>query len=115
MFAPIALDRTDQIDDIIETTMNPKTNGVFVFKHSTRCIVSSMVLKDLKKQWDLDESFTVLLLDLIKFRHISNELAAQFRVIHESPQLLYISGGEVRHHASHWEVNMETVHNWLDD
>ena len=109
MLSLINLDRLDQIDEIIEQSMNPKIKGVFVFKHSTKCGTSRMALSQLSNHWNLDDSYPVYYLDIFKNRNISNELASRFRVIHESPQLLYISDGALVNHTSHWDINIERV------
>jgi bacillithiol system protein YtxJ len=115
MFSPIILDQKDQLENIIASSLNPQIKGVFVFKHSTRCGVSRMVLNELKRDWDLNDDVEFWILDLLKFREISNHIADRFRVVHESPQLLYISDGLPKQNASHYEANMETVHRWLND
>jgi bacillithiol system protein YtxJ len=51
----------------------------------------------------------IYLLDLIKFRDISNKISEQFDVMHQSPQLLKISNGKCTYHASHQEVSLENI------
>ena len=109
------LDHFDQINDIIELSMNPEIKGVFVFKHSTRCGTSRMALNQLTSHWSFDDRYPFFLLDILKNRDISNELASRFRVIHESPQLLYISKGTLMHDTSHWDINIDRVQTWLNE
>lgn len=74
---------------------------VLIFKHSTRCIVSKMVLKHFENEFDLHQSIIPYFLDLLEHRSISNAIADQFGVVHQSPQLILIKQGKVVYHASH--------------
>ncbi len=76
--------------------------GALIFKHSTRCAISSMVLNRFKREWNVaDGQMAVYYLDLIKHRDISNEISEMFSVRHESPQVLLIKQGECIYSASH--------------
>lgn len=86
-----------QLDEI---ELAPKK--VVVFKHSTRCGISRMVLKRFEKEYDFSEDqFQPYLLDLLNHRELSQEIASRFGVVHESPQLLMLKNGKIVHHASH--------------
>ena len=113
MYNPYILEEDNQLLDLIEMSKNPEFKGVLVFKHSTRCSVSYMAQKSLKSQWNID-GVPLYYLDLIKFRALSNQIANQFGVKHESPQLLFIKNGVCTHHASHFNVNVDTIQNWIN-
>jgi len=81
-----------------------------IFKHSTRCPISSMT----KKQFEFEstlipQDIPVYLLDLIKHREISNKIADKWQVRHESPQVLLIKGSECVYHESHNEIEVAKV------
>lgn len=79
-----------------------------IFKHSTRCSISMMVKKRFELDWDkLPENLPLYFLDLIKNRELSNQVAKEFSVNHESPQLLLIKDGECILDLSHGEVSVE--------
>ncbi|MDO3643876.1 MAG: bacillithiol system redox-active protein YtxJ [Mucilaginibacter sp.] len=79
-----------------------------IFKHSTRCSISMMVKKRFELDWNqLPENMPLYFLDLIKHRDISNQVASDFFVHHESPQMLIIKDGECILDASHGEVSVE--------
>lgn len=82
-----------------------------IFKHSTRCSVSSWVKKTLESEVKgfKDEDFDIYYLDLLQFRDVSNAAAEKFGVRHESPQILVIRNGKCVHHASHSAVTLEGV------
>ena len=76
----------------------------FIFKHSTRCSISKMVLSRFKSTND-SVSLSVYLLDLLNYRDLSNEIVDDFNVKHESPQLLVIKDGECFKHSSHTSIH----------
>jgi bacillithiol system protein YtxJ len=79
-----------------------------IFKHSTRCSVSSMVLSRLEKA-GLTEDIDFYLLDLIAYRQVSNQIAESFDVWHESPQVLVIKNGECIFDESHMGIQMRDI------
>lgn len=82
------------------------TNPVVIFKHSTRCSISSMALNRLKNgRIDLD----FRLIDVLNSKPVSMAVAERFHVHHESPQLLVISSGECVYDASHLEITLEEL------
>ncbi|QHI34825.1 hypothetical protein IMCC3317_01690 [Kordia antarctica] len=97
------LTNVDQLDTIVEES---KTQPVAIFKHSTRCGISRMVIKQFEGSYDLEENqMKVYYLDLLNYRPISEEIAAKFQVWHESPQLIVLKNGISVAHASHSGIN----------
>ncbi|WP_299392428.1 bacillithiol system redox-active protein YtxJ [uncultured Gelidibacter sp.] len=99
----IDLNTMEQLEEIKERS---KTKPQFIFKHSTRCGISRMVMSQFKKDYQLEETAADLYyLDLLNHRNISNAIAEQFNVMHESPQLLVVKNGVVVKHDSHGAIN----------
>jgi bacillithiol system protein YtxJ len=84
---------------------------VLIFKHSTRCAISRTVLDRLERSWDLGGLHDVspFFLDLIRHRDVSNLVASEFQVQHESPQVLVIRNGLAVYDASHVGINYEDL------
>tara|TARA_R110001583_G_scaffold78922_1_gene213653 strand:+ start:22 stop:414 length:393 start_codon:yes stop_codon:yes gene_type:complete len=102
VFKWVLLTEEKQLTEIIETS---KTKLVVVFKHSTRCGISSGVLSKFEKATDSNlENVAFYYLDLLKYRNISNELASVFKVYHQSPQAILIKNGKVVAHNSHYDI-----------
>ncbi|MCB0466279.1 MAG: bacillithiol system redox-active protein YtxJ [Aequorivita sp.] len=96
------LARTEQLDEIIEES---KAKPIAIFKHSTRCGISRGVLKIFERNYKLtNDQLKLYYLDLLQNRDISNEIAARFKVHHESPQMIVIKNGVVVHHDSHHAI-----------
>lgn len=84
----------DQFEDLLSNQQ------VFVvFKHSTRCSISSMVKNRLERE--LNENIDIYYLDLIKYRNVSNLIAQRSGVTHESPQVIVFKNGQSVYDASH--------------
>lgn len=93
-----------QLDEITEIS---KSKPVAIFKHSTTCGISRMVLRDLETDYDIEASqLEFYYLDLKAYREVSNEVAARFQVWHESPQMILIKNGTAVYNASHSAVNV---------
>ena len=93
------------IDQIIKDSFDKPQ---VIFKHSTRCSISSMALNRLERE-DAPDNTTFYYLDLIKHRDISNSIADKFNVYHESPQILIIKNGECVYDESHQGINMSEI------
>ncbi len=95
-----------QLNEIVnESTEKP----VAIFKHSTRCSISRMALRQFEQEFDLEEKVIPYYLDLLEHRNISNEIANRFGVYHQSPQLIVIKEGKAIYDASHGDINAEDL------
>lgn len=99
----IALVSLDQLEEIKEKS---KTKPQIIFKHSTTCGISRMVMNTFKSSYTLDGNQADLYyLDLLSNREVSNEVGYKFQVMHQSPQLLVIKNGVAAADASHGSIN----------
>lgn len=81
-----------------------------IFKHSTRCNISSMALSRLERAWgDVDGRLVGWHLDLLANRSVSNAVATRFGVMHESPQAILIIKGKVAHVSSHSGISLREI------
>ncbi|TYA78565.1 bacillithiol system redox-active protein YtxJ [Seonamhaeicola marinus] len=106
----IALNTVAQLNDIEEKS---KDKTQVIFKHSTRCGISRMVMNQFVDAYNFtEEDFDLYYLDLLNYRDVSNEVGYKFQVMHESPQLLVIKKGETIAHASHGQINAIDLSNF---
>ena len=100
----------ESINDLNAITERSKTVPCLIFKHSTRCPVSSMARYRLEDDWNFPEAeLEPYFLDLIKHRDISGAIAQDFQVRHESPQVLLIRNGECTYDASHLDITVDEI------
>jgi bacillithiol system protein YtxJ len=99
----IALNDIKQLDEIL---VKSKTKTQLIFKHSTRCGISRMVMNQFVGNYNFnEEQLDLYYLDLLNYRDVSNEVGYKFQVMHESPQLLVLKNGVVVAHANHGAIN----------
>lgn len=97
------LESANQLEVIISSSF--KTPQL-IFKHSTRCSISRFVLADFTAHFGYSSNeFGAYYLDLLSYREISNAIAQQFEVQHQSPQVILIKNGKAIAHASHEGIN----------
>jgi bacillithiol system protein YtxJ len=79
-----------------------------IFKHSTRCSISVMAKNRLERS-GLPDQIQFHYLDLLQYRDISNKIAEQFSVYHQSPQILLIKNGECIFEETHSAISMDEI------
>lgn len=94
-----------QIAEVVELSHEKPQ---LIFKHSTRCSISSMAKDRLEREWNL-ENVEPWYLDLIAYRNVSNAIASQLGVHHESPQAILLKDGVVVHDSSHNSISVSEI------
>ena len=80
----------NQLEEIKEAS---KKEPVLIFKHSTRCGISRMVIKKFEESFTEEmKNLKVYYLDLLSYREISNEVGYEFQVLHQSHRLFLPRG-----------------------
>ena len=93
----IPLESEVQLEDIMVLS---KKQTIYLLKHSTRCGFSTIVMNKFdRKISEIGETY--FLLDVIKYRSLSNLIVDKYKLRHESPQLLIFKNGELVKHDSH--------------
>ena len=104
----IKLEQAGQLEEIDRVSQQ---EYVLIYKHSTRCGISSAALRRLEQEnlahngADIRHYF----LDLLKHRDLSAATAERYGVRHESPQVLLIRNGRCVYHASHSDVSYNAL------
>lgn len=81
-----------------------------IFKHSTRCGISRMVLKNFENGFTLkgnEAGFYIL--DLLNHREVSNIIASDLKITHQSPQIIVLRDELVIHTDSHHGIDIHKV------
>ncbi|MCO5247899.1 MAG: bacillithiol system redox-active protein YtxJ [Chitinophagales bacterium] len=92
----------EQIDDMMTSPQS-----AVIFKHSTRCPISSMAKNRLERTWDSPKE--IYYLDLLKHRDLSNYIAQKSGVEHESPQIIVFKEGKAVYDSSHSAIISEDI------
>lgn len=102
------------IDDYAPLVALSHTHPVFVFKHSLTCPISSSAFHRFQAFVDDhpssdDAPITYALIEIQRARDVSNHVAEQTGVRHESPQALLLRDGAVVWHASHGAIRADAL------
>lgn len=108
----IALNTEQQIEQIAEVS---KTMPCLIFKHSTRCSISTTAKSRLERNWNFSVAeITPYYLDLLSYRPVSDKVAAFFDVEHQSPQVLLIIDGECVYEETHNAISVADIAEQLE-
>ena len=102
----VFLNDISMLDEIDQQSFS---KPVLIFKHSTRCSISSMTLNRFENSVKDEAGFQLYFLDLISHRDISNEVAMRYQVEHQSPQAILVRDGKAVYDASHTGIIYEEV------
>lgn len=99
------------IEDIQKIKELSQERKVMIFKHSTSCGISNRVLSELEIDWREEETHNlkIFYLDLLAHRDVSNAIADDFNIRHQSPQILMIENGVCYFDTSHWNIKFDLV------
>ncbi|BAP31585.1 hypothetical cytosolic protein [Chryseobacterium sp. StRB126] len=97
----------EDLEKAIESSYQHK---IAIFKHSTSCFISKTVLRNFEKEVEnSDQEVQVYFLDLLAHRPLSNKIAEDFGIRHESPQLIVIENGKPVNSASHQDISLSQI------
>lgn len=101
------LNSEELVKELVE---NSKKKTVILFKHSTRCSISSMAKNRFESSYDdIISPVDVYLLDLLSFRNVSSFIEDFLKIEHQSPQVIVLKDGGVIHSASHNDIRGEVI------
>lgn len=99
------------VSDLDKINRLSKEQKVLLFKHSTRCSISSAALNRLERNWKDEDSekLTPFYLDLLNYRDVSNSIADLYAIEHQSPQVLVIKDGKCIYNEAHYGISYEDL------
>ncbi|ASK29160.1 thioredoxin family protein [Chryseobacterium sp. T16E-39] len=97
-------------EDLAAAIEKSYKNRIAIFKHSTSCFISKTVLRNFESEInDLGTDVDLYFLDLLAYRSISNKIADDLDVNHQSPQLIVIENGKAINNASHQNISVTQI------
>jgi len=110
-FPWVKLTSSEQLDELINRS---KEIPVLLFKHSTSCNISAMVINRFESNWKAPaESCICVYLDLLSYRAISNEIAIRTGVFHQSPQAILLRDEKAIYSESHGSIDAAEIQTLL--
>lgn len=87
---------------------------VLLFKHSTTCPISANAYEEYQTfLGSSEDNVDAYLLKVIENRQVSDQVAQDTEVKHESPQIFVIKNKEVLWHTSHSKITADAIGNAL--
>lgn len=98
----------EEWNDVLEKSA---TRGQVVLKHSTTCTVSANALNEYNDflQINSNDDVDFILVKVKESRPVSDQIADDLGVKHESPQIIYIQNKEKYWSTSHWAITVEHI------
>jgi bacillithiol system protein YtxJ len=98
------------IHSIEEFKQIAESESEFLFiKHSLTCPISQAAYEEFENFVEDAETVPAYYLHVQNSRILSNYIADEYNVKHESPQALFIKAGEVKWHDSHWNITYDKL------
>lgn len=95
----------DEVEAVERIIHSSDSKPQYIYKHSTRCMLSTWAYSEVEEATgELYPNVEINYVDVLAGREVSNLIADQFDIRHESPQILLVWHGEVLWSASHRSV-----------
>lgn len=100
----------DNISQIKAAISASEHRPQLIYKHSSRCSVCFFAKKQVEEIPEtMREQLDLYFVDVIGWREVSDAIAEEFSITHESPQLLIIYDRAVVWHGSHREIQSNVI------
>jgi bacillithiol system protein YtxJ len=93
-----------QREDLEQLLEKSRNDPVLIFKHSTQCSVSDAAYGEFRQFLSHSPDITAAVVLVIENKSLSDRIAAQFGIRHESPQAIVVEDGRAIWNASHWAI-----------
>jgi len=100
----------DSIEKTGEIKELSKNHSVLIFKYSPRCIIDYIVRLLFQREWhEATMRMKTYLINVIEYKELSDKIANEFGVEHQSPQILIIENGKCIFSASHGKLKVSEI------
>lgn len=98
------------IKELAEVLAQSGENAALIFKHSSTCPISMAAYQELERHLaHSSPQVNYYLVVVQRAREVSNKIAAQLAVEHQSPQAILLHNGKMLWHASHYAITAATL------
>jgi bacillithiol system protein YtxJ len=101
----INLTSEDQLRSIKEKSAH---TAQVIFKYSSRCSISDVARTRLERK-EAPSSVDFYFLDILTYRALSDKIAKEFDIRHQSPQVLVIRNAQCIYEESHLGIRMDEI------
>jgi len=109
----MAIQRVDAAESAAAVSLLSAEAPRLIFKHSPRCGISAMAFTEVSVFAHAHPDLPVFLVDVIAQRALSQQIARELGVPHESPQLIFVVAGQPHWTASHGDITAQAIERLL--
>ncbi|WP_408007243.1 bacillithiol system redox-active protein YtxJ [Pseudalkalibacillus sp. A8] len=84
-------------------------NPFYFLKNSTTCPISQSAYEEAEKFAEDHPDMPFYFLNVQESRPLSNQIADEFNIKHESPQIFMFSNNKVLYHDTHWSITYSAL------
>ena len=100
----------DSVEKIMEIKDLSQNRRVLIFKYSPKCVVSYVMRMLFEREWHEEAmKMETYLLNVKEHKELSDKIAKEFGVEHQSPQILIIEKGKCIFNASHGKIKVSEI------
>mgnify|MGYP001492338567 CR=1 FL=1 len=104
-----------EIDDLEEVWEASKQKPTLLFKQSTTCPVSANAFEEFQQFLkENSEDLAAYFVKVRESRPVSNKIAEDLGVVHQSPQIILIKDNEAIWDTSHMNITVDTIKEALE-
>lgn len=103
----MSIKQLKSVEDLQQFVQQPGKH--LLFKHSTTCPISAKANEEFQAYVSDAENTSAAMVLVIEDRPVSNHIAEEFDIKHESPQIFLIEDGKVRWNTSHWKITKDSI------
>jgi len=93
------------VEDIKSILQESEEKPQLIYKHSHRCSVCFLAKEELENVAEkISDIADIYMINVVLQRDVSNAIASELNIRHESPQVLILKDGEVSWCGSHWQI-----------
>ena len=83
-----------------------------IYKHSPFCPTSARAIREVQSFTQRKPEVPVYMVDVIRSRALSQRLANDLGIQHQSPQAIVVRKGQPTAHGSHYDVTVDQLERW---
>lgn len=104
------LDTYEQFKEVLKSE-----HKFILLKHSLTCPISLAAFQEYQKFAEGQSEIPVYYLAVQDSRPLSNEIAKEFEIKHESPQAILFSNKAAVWNASHWKITQSSLNSAVNE
>lgn len=103
------MQKLESITELAKLMESSKDKSLLLYKHSYTCGICAAAYEVVQEFAASHPDITIVLIDVVANRDISNRVADILHIRHESPQAIAFINGKVVGHLNHWSIKAKAL------